>query len=92
MTTATWIREFVQSHPDYRHDSVISDSIAYDLMIACKQIGEGERPCPELYGSAKITRYAPPLLPCLLLPSLTTIPPSASAQRMPMVSYWIAKS
>lgn len=58
MTTATWIREFVQNHPDYRHDSVISDTIAYDLMIACKEIGEGERPCPELYGSAKITRYA----------------------------------
>lgn len=56
MTAATWIRQFVANHPDYKHDSVISETIAYDLMIACKQIGEGERPCPELLGDAKITR------------------------------------
>ena len=32
MTTARWIREFVGNHPDYKHDSVVSDSIAYDLL------------------------------------------------------------
>jgi glutamate--cysteine ligase catalytic subunit len=56
MTPATWIRQFVQSHPDYKHDSVVSPSIAYDLMIACKEIGEGERPCPEILGDVKISR------------------------------------
>lgn len=59
MTTATWIREFVTNHPDYKHDSVVSESIAYDLMIACKEIGEGERSCPELLGDVKITRIRP---------------------------------
>lgn len=39
-TTASWIREFVQSHPAYRHDSVISDAIAYDLVMELKAIGE----------------------------------------------------
>ena len=56
MTTASWIRKFVTEHPDYKQDSVVSESIAYDLMIACKQIGEGERPCPELLGDISIQR------------------------------------
>lgn len=56
MTTATWIRKFVTEHPDYKHDSVVSDSIAYDLMVACREIGEGERACPELLGDIKIAR------------------------------------
>jgi glutamate--cysteine ligase catalytic subunit len=29
VTPATWMRGFVRSHPAYRHDSVISDEIAY---------------------------------------------------------------
>lgn len=40
LTTATWIREFVQNHPDYQQDSVISNSIAYDLVMEMKAIGE----------------------------------------------------
>lgn len=39
-TTSTWIRDFVQDHPDYRQDSVISDSIAHDLVMELKAIGE----------------------------------------------------
>eukprot|EP00602_Paraphysomonas_sp_CaronLab_P001393 CAMPEP_0185025476 /NCGR_PEP_ID=MMETSP1103-20130426/8414_1 /TAXON_ID=36769 /ORGANISM="Paraphysomonas bandaiensis, Strain Caron Lab Isolate" /LENGTH=662 /DNA_ID=CAMNT_0027558679 /DNA_START=268 /DNA_END=2256 /DNA_ORIENTATION=- len=59
MTTASWIRKFVTEHPDYKHDSVVSSSIAYDLMIACKEIGEGDRACPELLGSTTISKVRP---------------------------------
>ena len=51
------MRKFVESHPKYQQDSVISDEIAYDLMIACKNIGEGIIPCPEILGSVTISRY-----------------------------------
>lgn len=53
-TAATWMRRFVRAHPDYLHDSVVSSSIAYDLLKECQAIGEGERHCPELLGEFKI--------------------------------------
>lgn len=56
MTPATWIRSFVTSHPAYKHDSVVSDEIAHDLMIACRDIGEGTRHCPELLGNIQIEK------------------------------------
>ncbi len=34
LTTATWMREFVAKHPEYKHDSVISSGINYDLIKA----------------------------------------------------------
>eukprot|EP00043_Microstomoeca_roanoka_P028431 m.17993 g.17993 ORF g.17993 m.17993 type:complete len:683 (+) comp8403_c0_seq1:65-2113(+) len=40
-TTAQWIREFVQNHPDYNHDSVITDRINYDLLKRIHEITEG---------------------------------------------------
>jgi len=40
-TTATWIREFVRSHPDYKQDSVVSQSITYDLCKTVIQIEKG---------------------------------------------------
>lgn len=39
-TTATWIREYVQKHPAYKQDSVVSQEIAYDLVMEMKAIGE----------------------------------------------------
>ena len=56
MTPATWMRQFVTSHPDYKQDSVISPAIAHDLLLACKGIGEGTVPCPELLGNITIDR------------------------------------
>ena len=49
-TAATWIRNFVTNHPEYRQDSVVSDEIAFDLMQACRDIGSGHRPAEELLG------------------------------------------
>ncbi|KAL3803173.1 hypothetical protein HJC23_003448 [Cyclotella cryptica] len=50
LTPATWIRNFIRSHKDYKFDSVVTDAIAYDLLVACKEIGEGKRAAPELLG------------------------------------------
>ena len=51
MTTARWMREFVQKHPDYKKDSVVSERICYDLMSTCDRIGKGQEPCPALFGT-----------------------------------------
>ncbi|KAF5351769.1 hypothetical protein D9756_007617 [Leucocoprinus leucothites] len=42
-TTATWIRNFVRSHPRYEFDSVISQEINYDLLAAVDEIERGAR-------------------------------------------------
>lgn len=39
MTTAAWLRHFVTSHPGYHMDSVVTDDIAFDLVMACQEIG-----------------------------------------------------
>ena len=56
LTPATWMRNFVRSHPKYKKDSVISQEIAFDLMIACQAIGDGSLPCPELLGDVTVER------------------------------------
>ncbi|KAM4772254.1 glutamate--cysteine ligase catalytic subunit [Rhinophrynus dorsalis] len=50
MTVARWMREFVSTHPDYKHDSVITDKINYDLLVKCNQIANESTNCPELLG------------------------------------------
>ncbi|OCH87055.1 glutamate-cysteine ligase catalytic subunit [Obba rivulosa] len=42
-TAATWIREFVRSHPEYKFDSVVSQEINYDLVVALDEIERGIR-------------------------------------------------
>jgi len=54
MTPATWLRKFVRDHPAYKGDSVISQEIAYDLTVACNEIGEGTRHEPDLLGDIHI--------------------------------------
>jgi len=46
-TPATWIRNFVRSHPAYKFDSVVSQEINYDLMVAVDEIERGVRQAPE---------------------------------------------
>ncbi|GAA5864018.1 hypothetical protein JCM1840_000668 [Sporobolomyces johnsonii] len=48
VTTATWMRDFVRSHPQYKHDSVVGQEITYDLVKAVDAIERGERRAPEL--------------------------------------------
>ena len=44
------MRNFVAVHPDYKKDSVVSESICYDLMNTFDQITRGELSAPELFG------------------------------------------
>ncbi|KAI0633570.1 glutamate-cysteine ligase catalytic subunit [Trametes polyzona] len=46
-TAASWIREFVRSHPAYKFDSVVSQEINYDLMVAVDEIERGLRKVPD---------------------------------------------
>ncbi|GAA5974921.1 hypothetical protein JCM5350_004505 [Sporobolomyces pararoseus] len=48
ITTATWMRNFVQKHPLYKKDSVVSQEINYDLVKAVDRIEKGELEVPEL--------------------------------------------
>ena len=50
LTTASWMRNFVLKHPLYKHDSVVTDEIAYDLLIQCKDVVSGKTVAPELFG------------------------------------------
>lgn len=54
ITPATWMRKFVRNHPAYKGDSHVNHEIAYDLMVACKEIGEGTRHEEELLGNFHI--------------------------------------
>ncbi|XP_042213993.1 glutamate--cysteine ligase catalytic subunit-like isoform X1 [Homarus americanus] len=55
-TTAAWMRNFVTSHPEYKQDSVVSDGIAYDLIIASSEITQGKQECKELLGGTPKTK------------------------------------
>lgn len=37
-TGARWMREFVAKHPSYKHDSVVSEEITYDLVKAVEEM------------------------------------------------------
>lgn len=38
VTPASWIRNFIVSHSAYKHDSVVSDEINYDLAKAIDEM------------------------------------------------------
>lgn len=46
MTTATWIREYVRNHPEYKGDSVVSQKINYDMIKQLDLIERGEVDAP----------------------------------------------
>ncbi|GAB6024290.1 hypothetical protein CHUAL_008982 [Chamberlinius hualienensis] len=50
-TTARWMRDFVKSHPDYKNDSKVCESINYDLLKTVSEITQGLRSSPELLGN-----------------------------------------
>lgn len=65
LTPATWMRNFVRSHSEYKQDSVVTKGIAYDLMKACDEIGIGLRKCPELHGDV----FIDPINPVMAYPT-----------------------
>eukprot|EP01096_Ripella_sp_DP13-Kostka_P007805 TRINITY_DN2879_c0_g1_i1.p1 TRINITY_DN2879_c0_g1~~TRINITY_DN2879_c0_g1_i1.p1 ORF type:complete len:719 (-),score=276.59 TRINITY_DN2879_c0_g1_i1:225-2120(-) len=48
ITAARWIRNFVDKHPAYKHDSVVSHEVNFDLLQSIHQIIQGEVDVPEL--------------------------------------------
>lgn len=63
LTPATWTRKFVQSHPAYKKDSVVSDEIAHDLLVEIAAIAEGRKAAPELLGNFLNDRLPLPAAP-----------------------------
>ncbi|CAE6455092.1 unnamed protein product [Rhizoctonia solani] len=60
-TPATWIRDFIRSHPAYKHDSVVSREVNYGLIKAIDEIERGDRHAPELLPSGYIgSKYEGP--------------------------------
>lgn len=53
MTPAAYIRSFVTAHPDYKHDSVVSEQINYDLLWRVHLIAKDQIDCPELLFKSK---------------------------------------
>ena len=50
LTTAQWIRKFVDEHPDYKKDSVVSETISYDLLNTFDRVSRGEVGALQLFG------------------------------------------
>ena len=51
------MRDFVVSHKCYKNDSILTSEIVHDLLIACKEIGEGVEQCRPVLGDVTINRY-----------------------------------
>ncbi|KRZ54088.1 Glutamate--cysteine ligase [Trichinella nativa] len=49
-TLARWMREFVLNHSEYQKDSVVSESVCYDMMKMMRDISQGKCECPEING------------------------------------------
>lgn len=67
-TPATWIRNFIRSHPAYKHDSVVSEEINHDLMVAVDEMYVDSSVCHSAVVlmwriSERGVRRAPELLP-----------------------------
>jgi len=60
LTPATWTREYVTEHPEYKQDSVVTEKIARDLMMACHDIGLGKRHEDSMLGDVvKVEKISP---------------------------------
>jgi glutamate--cysteine ligase catalytic subunit len=55
-TTAQWIRNFVKEHVSYNQDSVVSDRIAYDLLMTSNRVQKGELNIAHLVGDNPRTK------------------------------------
>lgn len=56
LTTASWIRNFVTKHPEYKQDSKVTEQINYDLLKTIKDIQQGNKSCPELLGYSTMSK------------------------------------
>ncbi|XP_013104793.2 glutamate--cysteine ligase [Stomoxys calcitrans] len=56
VTTATWMREQVLKHPDYKKDSIVTNGINYDLLKKIEAIQQGNLIEPTLLGQGVRTK------------------------------------
>ncbi|VDN05589.1 unnamed protein product [Thelazia callipaeda] len=49
-TLASWMREFVDRHADYKHDSFVGCRVIYDMLKTMDNISKGKTHCPKLLG------------------------------------------
>ncbi|XP_075158520.1 glutamate--cysteine ligase-like [Haematobia irritans] len=56
VTTATWMREQVLKHPDYKKDSIVSDTINFDILKKIEAIQKGNLIEPSLLGQGNHTK------------------------------------
>ncbi|CAB0033817.1 unnamed protein product [Trichogramma brassicae] len=56
LTTASWLRKEVLSHPDYKKDSKISQKINYDLLKKIHDLETNKISCPELLGPCTVSK------------------------------------
>lgn len=52
-TTARVMRDFIDAHPKYCHDSIVNEEVNYDLLKFMDKIGKSEIVCSELTGDAQ---------------------------------------
>lgn len=52
-TAARWIRGLIDAHPDYAHDSLIGESVTYDVTRTVDQLMRGEIWPKELFGEIR---------------------------------------
>lgn len=52
-TNARFMRDFIDAHPRYNHDSVVNDEVAYDLLNLMDKIGKEELICSDLVGDRR---------------------------------------
>jgi glutamate--cysteine ligase catalytic subunit len=53
-TTARWMRDFVEKHPQYKNDGRLNSAVADDLIKRCEDIGMGVIQEPALLGKAYV--------------------------------------
>ncbi|KAM7348926.1 glutamate--cysteine ligase isoform 2-T12 [Cochliomyia hominivorax] len=66
VTTATWMREQVLNHPEYKKDSIVTDRINYDMLKKIQDIQNGKLIEPSLLGQegnhTKTKDFIPPAI------------------------------
>ena len=50
-TMASYMRNYICSHSDYKKDSRVSETIMYDLSVHLDKVSQGKVGCPSLFGS-----------------------------------------
>ncbi|CAG9782921.1 unnamed protein product [Diatraea saccharalis] len=56
VTMASWMRNFVTTHPEYKKDSVVTEKINYDLLKTAHGIQTGAVAAPTLLGGSNVSK------------------------------------